>query len=147
MSFVSPQTEHFTLRMSSAMREGVPTSSTCKAGVSGKAEVGTQRHMSALQQPILMVCAMCGRDQFERPGSWATATSSVYPDSVHLCEADAANFDPVARYDPIAMERYSGVSSCRTCGHRHYVMEAGSTVFICASCGSAAPPLLVTPSA
>jgi ribosomal protein L37AE/L43A len=99
--------------------------------------------MSALQQPILMVCAMCGRDQFERPGLWTTDSSSVYPNPVHLCEADAANFDPAVRYDPIAMERYSGVSSCCECAHRHYVMEAGSTVFICARCGAAAPPLLV----
>ena len=98
--------------------------------------------MSALQQPILMVCVMCGRDQFERPGSWTTIASSVYPNPVHLCEADAATFDPSVRYDPIAMERYSGVSSCRECGHRHYVMETGSNVFICASCGEAAPPLL-----
>jgi hypothetical protein len=98
--------------------------------------------MSALQQPILMVCVMCGRDQFERPGSWTTINGSVYRDPVHLCEADGANFDPSVRYDPFAMECYSGVSSCRECGHRHYVMETGSTVFVCAMCGAFAPPLL-----
>jgi hypothetical protein len=98
--------------------------------------------VSALQQPILMVCVMCGRDQFERPGVWTTTDGSVYATPVQVCEQDAPNFDPAVRYDPIAMERYSGVSSCPGCGSRHYVMETGSSVFICASCGGPAPPLL-----
>jgi ribosomal protein L37E len=103
--------------------------------------------MSARKDPLLMVCVMCGRDQFERPGDWITLTSSSQLGAIRLCEADAPNFDPARSYDPIRAERWSSVTTCRECGHRRFVMETGQEHFICADCGADAPPLLVTPTA
>jgi Zn finger protein HypA/HybF involved in hydrogenase expression len=88
----------------------------------------------------LRVCMMCGRNEFERPGTW---TYGQLDDrtirAVDLCEGCAPDFDPAASYDPIKNEMWA--TPCPECGNAHYVIEPGADAYICGVCGGEAPPL------